>query len=162
MKSMEPTAFQELYEAHAAKVHGLARYLTGDEAAAADITAETFLRAWAGRDRIRAPTARAWLLAIARNLARDERRRTRRWPGGEVPETPVAPRAEAAIELERVLEAMNHLPLTYREPMAMVAIGVDHDEIAALLGLSRGAVKVRVYRARQQLAARLAAVRNGP
>ena len=67
------TTFHSLYEAHAKDVYRFARYLTGSDDAAADVAAETFLRAWAGRDAIRVETAKAYLLAIARNLARDPR-----------------------------------------------------------------------------------------
>ncbi len=68
------TTFHSLYEAHAQDVYRFARFLTGSDDAAADVTSETFLRAWTGRDAIRAETAKAYLLAIARNLARDRAR----------------------------------------------------------------------------------------
>jgi len=79
------TTFHSLYRAHAGDVFRFARYLTGSDDAAADITSETFLRAWVGRDAIRVETAKAYLLTIARNLYRDDLRRTRQVRGlGEV------------------------------------------------------------------------------
>ena len=75
---MERTAFNDIYEAHAADVRRFARYLSGSEDLADEITAETFLRAWTGNTPVRATTARAYLLAIARNLVTDERRRAAR------------------------------------------------------------------------------------
>ena len=47
--AMQRATFHSLYEAHASDVFRFARYLTGDADAAADITSETFLRAWTGR-----------------------------------------------------------------------------------------------------------------
>ena len=145
--------FHGLYEAHAKDVYRFARFLTGSEDAAADVTSETFLRAWVGRDTIRAGTAKAYLLAIARNLARDRARSASRVSDRDVPETPVPPNAEARLELARTLAAVRELPAEYREPLLLAAAGVRYDEIARLLGLSAGVVKIRVHRARLKLAA---------
>src|SRR6185295_4869051 len=61
---MHGTAFHNLYEAHARDVYRFARFLSASDDAAAEITSETFLRAWVGRDRIRVETAKAYLSAI--------------------------------------------------------------------------------------------------
>ena len=151
------TTFHSLYEAHARDVYRFARFLTGSDDAAADVTSETFLRAWAGREAIRVETAKAYLLAIARNLARDRARWASRLSDGDVPETPVAPNAEARVELGRTLDAIRSLPAEYREPLLLAAMGVGYDEIGRLVGLSVGTVKIRVHRARLKLGATLSA-----
>jgi RNA polymerase sigma-70 factor (ECF subfamily) len=147
------TTFHGLYEAHAKDVYRFARFLTGSDDAAADITSETFLRAWAGRDAIRLETAKGYLLAIARNLARDRGRSASRLADAAVPESPVAPNAEARLELNRTLAAVRALPAEYREPLVLAATGVGYEEIGRMLGLSVSAVKIRVHRARLKLAA---------
>jgi RNA polymerase sigma-70 factor (ECF subfamily) len=151
------TTFHSLYEAHAKDVYRFARFLTGSDDAAADVTAETFLRAWAGRDTIRLETARAYLLAVARNLARDRARASSRIAAGEVPETAVAPNAEARLELNRTLDAIRGLPPDYRDPLLLAVAGVGYGEIGRLLGLSMSTVKIRVHRARAKLGAALTA-----
>ena len=40
------TTFHSLYQAHAKDIYRFARFLTGSDDAAADVTSETFLRAW--------------------------------------------------------------------------------------------------------------------
>jgi len=67
--------FSELYERYARDVHRFALFLSGDRALAEDLTSETFVRAFVGRDDLRVDTVKAYLLAIARNLHRDVRRR---------------------------------------------------------------------------------------
>src|SRR6187401_1395291 len=67
--------FRDIYERHYAAVYRLALFLTGDANHAEDLTADTFVRAWTARDRLRAQTVRAYLLTIARNLHRDQQRR---------------------------------------------------------------------------------------
>ena len=66
--------FHELYQRHYQDVYRFALFLTGDPAAAEDLAADTFVRAWVARDRIHQPTVRAYLLTIARNLYRDQLR----------------------------------------------------------------------------------------
>jgi RNA polymerase sigma factor (sigma-70 family) len=147
------TTFHGLYQAYASDVYRFARFLTGSDDAAADITSETFLRAWVGRDAIRVETAKAYLLAIARNLARDRGRAASRLSDAAVPEQRVAPNAEARLELNRTLAAVRALPLAYREPLVLAATGVGYEEIGRMLGLSVATVKIRVHRARLKLGA---------
>ena len=94
--------------------------MTRSEDAAADITSETFLRAWAGRDTIRAPTARAYLFTIARNLCRDRARSARQWAPAPMPDRAVGPDAEARIELRQTLDAAAALPDAYGEPLLLI------------------------------------------
>jgi len=159
---MHGTAFHNLYEAHARDVYRFARFLTASDDAAAEITSETFLRAWVGRDRIRVETAKAYLLAIARNLARDRGRFASRWPDAQVPDQFVAPNAEVRIELRRTLDAIRALPIEYREPLMLAAIGVDYEEIGRVLGISVSTVKIRVHRARLKLTAAAAESPGSP
>jgi RNA polymerase sigma-70 factor (ECF subfamily) len=159
---MHGTAFHNLYEAHARDVYRFARFLTASDDAAAEITSETFLRAWVGRERIRVETAKAYLLAIARNLAMDRGRSASRWPAAEVPDQPVAPNAEVRMELRRTLDAIRALPIEYREPLMLAAIGVDYEEIGRVLGISVSTVKIRVYRARLKLTVAAAELPGSP
>jgi RNA polymerase sigma-70 factor (ECF subfamily) len=145
------TTFHSLYEAHAKGVYRFARYLTGSDDAAADITSETFLRAWAGRDTVRVETAKAYLLAIARNLARDRGRFANQWREAPMPDRPVSSNAEARIELHRTLASVRALPAEYREPLLLAASGASYDEIARVLGISVSTAKIRVHRARLKL-----------
>jgi RNA polymerase sigma-70 factor (ECF subfamily) len=149
--------FQQLYERHARDVHRFAVYLSGDAALADDITSETFTRVWTARDAVRIETARAYLLAIARNLYLDCLRRRRPvTPVDEsLPDPAPGPQAEAEgrSELKAVLAALQRLPETDRSALLMRAQdGMPYSDIAAALGLSVAAVKVKVHRARLRLA----------
>src|SRR5687767_14908852 len=60
------------------RVYRFALRLSRDPHAAADLTQDTFLRAWRHRGRLRDPRAvRGWLFRIAANLWRDRLRRGR-------------------------------------------------------------------------------------
>jgi RNA polymerase sigma-70 factor, ECF subfamily len=150
--------FSDIYERYAQDVHRFALFLSGDRALAEDLTAETFARALLVKDDIRADTVKAYLITIARNLYRDIRRRDGRFvPLDEATEAvdPVA-RPDAAMEgrlgLDRALEALRHLPAGEREALVLtVDTGLSYERIAAILGCSVPAVKVRVHRARARL-----------
>src|ERR1700742_1473105 len=73
-------AFGELFDACAKAVYNHAFRLIGDWSAAEDVMAQSFLEAWRSRERIAVDggSLRPWLLGIATNLARGQRRASRR------------------------------------------------------------------------------------
>ncbi|MFI5127722.1 MAG: RNA polymerase sigma factor, partial [Candidatus Acidiferrales bacterium] len=62
---------ESLYERYAGDVRRFALYLCGDAVMADEITADTFTRVWMVRDRIRQPTVKSYLFAVARNAHTD-------------------------------------------------------------------------------------------
>ena len=154
---MDDVDFSALYTQHSRDVYRFALYLCGDASLAQDLTAETFARAWIGRERIRVGTVKAYLLMIARNLYRDVRRRPVNIALAadfEAADPAASPEtsAHARGELQRVLSALRQLPDTDREVLLMASVeGLSHHDIAVALGLSADAVKVRVHRARVRL-----------
>jgi RNA polymerase sigma-70 factor (ECF subfamily) len=65
-------AFRSIYERYHGDVYRFALFLTGDPARAEDLAADTFVRAWTARNRLRQETVKAYLLTITRNLYRDQ------------------------------------------------------------------------------------------
>jgi RNA polymerase sigma-70 factor, ECF subfamily len=149
--------FPAVYERYGREVFRFTLYLSGDFALAQDITAETFARAWAVREQIRVGSVKAYLLMIARNLHRDGRRKAveARLPAAvDVPDPGSGPEAaaQARLELQLVLRALRDIPELDRAALLMATVeGLPHQAIAAALGLSTAAVKVRVHRARVRL-----------
>jgi RNA polymerase sigma-70 factor (ECF subfamily) len=149
--------FQTLYEAHAPAVHRFALFLSGNRAQAEDITSETFIRVWTAPARLELTTVRAYLLTIARNLYLQGLRRDRRradLPDGVADPAP-GPHEEAAgrEEMAAVMAALGQLPEVDRAALLMRAEdGLPYEQIAAALGLSEAAARVRVHRARLRLA----------
>ena len=150
--------FSELYERYARDVFRFALFLSGNRAVAEDIAAETFCRALLAKREIREGTVKAYLLAIARNLYRDAVGDTGRLislPGGEDYRDP-RPTPELLtgdrVALDIVLERLQPLPEHERAALVMATQdGLSHEEIAASLGCSVAAVKVRIHRARLKL-----------
>src|ERR1700722_1366383 len=80
LRAGDAEAFGELFDSCAKAVYNHAFRLTGDWSAAEDVMAQTFLEAWRSRERIAADggSLRPWLLGIATNLTRGQRRASRR------------------------------------------------------------------------------------
>jgi len=150
-------SFEALYERHYQDVYRFALFLTGDTARAEDLAADTFVRAWMARDRIRQPTVRAYLLAITRNLYRDQRRSRQPVPVDLDDRTrDDAPDAQAQVqhrsELRHVRSRLEHVAAGDRRALLLYAIReLSYAEIAAALRISVNSVKSRIARARDVL-----------
>ena len=155
---MRTLDFGGLFERYWPDVFRFALYLTGNRADAEDVASETFARAWTAPGEIRVGTVKAYLFMIARNLSIDLKRATREVvdcapdarAAGASPEQSAIDRAE----LRAVLVMLADLPEVDRAALLMRAVGqLSYEETAAALGLSVGATRVRVHRARARLAA---------
>ena len=133
-------------------------WLARDRALAEDVVQEAMLRAWKALDSLDDDArAKQWMLTIVR------REHARTWERKRLELTDVDALVEAEADVlateddaavSEMREALFRLEEDYREPLVMqVMLGYTTDEIAAELGLSRGAVLTRLFRARQKLRA---------
>jgi RNA polymerase sigma-70 factor (ECF subfamily) len=162
-------AFGRLFDRHARAVYNHCFRLTASWPAAEDHVSATFLQAWRRRDvRLRNASALPWLLTIATNVVRTERRSLRRRMalitkvGGRQEHVAdhaddVAARLDDEQRMAPLLEAVRRLPRGEREAVALcVWSGVSYADAAAVLGIAEGSVRARVSRARTRLARQFA------
>jgi len=150
--------FEEIYAAHCAPILGYALRRTSNGDDAADVVAETFLTAWRRLDDVPSGEgARLWLYGVARRVLANHHRGERR--KSELSERLSRDLAlvhrdpEYTGELAVVAAAFRSLPDADRELLALVGWeGLDRAEIAAVLGCSRNAVRIRLHRARARFA----------
>ena len=161
--------FSQLLERYRDPVFRLVRHHLGNDAEALDVTQESFIAAFAALGRYDpARPFKSWLLRIALNKCRDwaRRRKVRQFFTWAVPiehahaVADSAPDPEEALasraEVARIRSALAALPASLKDPLILCALeGHSQDEAAVLLGISRKAVEVRIYRARQNLSALL-------
>lgn len=150
--------FHEVYENHAKDVYRYVCWLCGNTNDADDITAETFARAWAGRDEIRTETVKAYLFAIARNLYLQAYRKRKRQTelSDSLADPAPAPDqlTESRLELDHAMQAVQSLPETDRTALLLrIQHELSYEEIARVMQLPLTTVKVKIHRARLKLAA---------
>ena len=150
------TDIESLYKRYAPDVRRFVLFLSGDPMVADEITADTFVSAWLASERIRRPTVKSYLFAIARNLYRDVQRRQERH--AEIDEHMADQRIGAQTHMEQtaevraVLAALQQLPEIDRTALLMRALDeMPYEEIADVLGIPVGTARLKVYRARLKL-----------
>jgi RNA polymerase sigma factor (sigma-70 family) len=157
-------AFGRLFDRHARAVYNHCFRLAGLWAAAEDLTQSTFMLAWRKRSRVTLThdSALPWLLAVATNVARSNRRtvaRRLRLADRLPADTPtpdhaddVAGRVDDERRMAEVLAAVRQLPRNEQEALALcVWSGVSYAEAAQVLGIAEGSVRARVSKARSRL-----------
>ena len=149
--------FTAMYDAHYHRVLGYARR-RAEADDAADVVAETFATAWRRLDAVpEGDQALYWLYATARRvLANHHRGRRRRLDLARALERD-APAVEETGASLRVRSAFADLRDDDRELLLLVAWeGLDAAAIAAVVGCSRNAARIRIHRARRRFARALA------
>jgi RNA polymerase sigma-70 factor, ECF subfamily len=156
--------FAELVRRYQVGLYRYAVSMVGDHDVAADMVQDALVRAYTNlgscRDRAR---FRLWLFRTLRNRCFDHLKdpRRRQVPLDDMP--PVADesegpgdRVERASVRSELRRALDRLPAVQREAFLMHYVeGVPYDEMAPLLEASVSALKMRVLRARESLAAQL-------
>jgi RNA polymerase sigma factor (sigma-70 family) len=152
-------AFDRLYRSSRDDVYAYVASLLRDEAAAEEVTAAAFERAYRKRNRFNPKRGepRAWLFGIARNAALDELRRRGRQ--AELTAEPADLESfgaeEGAAHSERrlaVSAALERLEPRERELVALKFFaGLANAEIAQVLGISESNAGTKLHRAMTKL-----------
>ena len=166
--SNDADAFVSIFDRHHDRVYRHALRMTGNAHDAEDITAGAFLELWRRRKAVRVVDGSTlpWLLVTATNLARNLARGLRRYRTliATLPRPEVGRSAED-VAVERIEEA--RLASQVREALgtlspsdaALITLTMlEHyspAEAALALGISNGAARTRLHRARSRMAGAL-------
>jgi RNA polymerase sigma-70 factor (ECF subfamily) len=150
------TEFSELYGQFAGRVLAYARRHTNRDDAE-DVVAETFHVAWRRRD-VMPEEALPWLLGVAHNVMRSQWRNSRRTTPTDTLERLADVAGDSldvgVVRRQELVELLSKLPDHEREALLLVAWDdLSADQAAQVLGISAGAVRVRIHRARKRLQA---------
>lgn len=148
--------FDALFTGMERSIYGYLWRMLGDQQAAADLTQETFLRAWRHIDKLTSyASPEAWLWRVATNLALSERRRRairRSEPLDDASERLAA--SDPSIRL--AIHDQIHATLLKLTPQLRAALtlrevyGLSFEEVGQALGISPASARVTLSRAREQ------------
>ena len=149
-----------LVDRYRALAYNSAYRMLGDQDAAEDVSQESFIAAYQGLKNFKFGSRfSTWLYTIVMNKCRDSLRAKR--PGvslddlaevrsdrGPSPEE----RASSHQTGDIIQDALNALPPEYREVIILKHVqDLEYTEIAEILGMSVGSLKVRAHRGREML-----------
>jgi RNA polymerase sigma-70 factor (ECF subfamily) len=153
----EAEAFEELVERTRRRVFTLAFRLVGDRHEAEDVAQEAYLRMYRGLPGFRGDSSfDTWMYRITANAAVSHMKRRGRF--GDVVDDPDMvvrvpdPGSADPVDRDEIQRALGALSIPQRTVLLMKdAYGFSCQEIADELGVTEGAVKVRLHRARKRL-----------
>jgi RNA polymerase sigma-70 factor, ECF subfamily len=161
--------FDRIFIEFSTPIYNYALRMVGDADRAADIAQDTFIKAYRKLDTLtEASSVRSWLYRIATNTAIDEMRRRRHIApigvdedrpleqpdGGPGPETQVL----SGLLDDRISRALLHLKPNHRQCLILSDVeDMSAAQIGEVLGMSNGAVRVLLCRARGEMRRLLAA-----
>ena len=162
-------AFAQLFEEFSAPIYNYVLRMVADADRAADITQETFIKAYRKLDTVtEATSTRSWLYRIATNTAIDDMRRRRNVTTmsddqpvfANRPDDRPGPEAQVMASTldERVQRALSTLRPNHRECLLLSDLeDMSAQQIGEVMGLSYGAVRTLLCRARGEMRRALAA-----
>ncbi len=153
------TAFETLYRKHVGRVFSLCARMVADRARAEELTQDVFVRAWEKLHLFRGESAfTTWLHRLAVNVVLNERKTdSRRRARFEEEEEDRGMDAHTGVvgstlqpgDLLDLEEAITRLPAGARRVFTLHDVeGYRHEEIADMLGVTTGATKSQLHRAR--------------
>ncbi len=169
-KAGDVAAFETLYRRYNARLYNFALLLTLSHDDAADVTQESFIRAWNSLPALREGAVfGSWVHRIALNVGRDLLKKRGRSPvasidgidGSETSEIPSrAPGPEQTIISGEVNDAVHRAIRSLSEDHRTVVTmhhleGMDIESISSVLGVSKGTIMSRLSRAREILRRKL-------
>jgi RNA polymerase sigma-70 factor (ECF subfamily) len=159
-------AFHRLVDRHADQLYRVAMSLVGNVADAEDVLQEALAGAYRGARQFQGRSSvKSWLTRIVVTQAAKfwrSRHGRRDLSLDEEAEPPPLSGGTAAVDAKLDLQAaMLKLKHEHREVLVLREIdGLAYDEIAEVLGVPRGTIESRLFRARAELKNRLAAYGN--
>ncbi len=163
-------AFNGLVQAYQDIVYRQALWLLGEAEAAEDAAQEAFIRAYQKINSFHGGPFRPWILRIVSNYCIDQMRRAKVRPSipldlynendDEIetplwlkdPTLPIEELVERKEQSAAVRRCLERLAPEYRSAIILVDIqGLEYTEAAAIMGITLGTFKSRLFRARLQL-----------
>jgi RNA polymerase sigma-70 factor (ECF subfamily) len=154
----DPSSYEALVKDYSGLIYTMAFRMTGDHHLAEDLCQEIFTKAWMNLKKLKTHEAfPGWIVAIGRRAclnAIEKRRRKKEVAEDEAEPARVNPVMPRCFDASRVLleEAMARLSLQDRELITLSYFKeLSSAEVAELMGLEPGTVRVYLMRAREKL-----------
>jgi RNA polymerase sigma-70 factor (ECF subfamily) len=145
--------FEEIYNRYASQIFRVCLGYTNDADQAKDLVQETFISVWKNLPSFRYHSEiSTWIFRIATNNCLRALEVAKRMPTAELPYN-LAETLEESLEekLKMLYRCISELEETDRIIISLELEGLPQAEIAAVVGLSNGNVRVKIHRIKEKL-----------
>ncbi|WP_345948823.1 RNA polymerase sigma factor [Mucilaginibacter sp. PAMB04274] len=148
------TTFEEIYDCYAPQIFRVCLGYTNDADRAKDLVQETFISVWKNLHSFRNQSQiSTWIFRIATNHCLRALEVAKRMPAAELPFDLAETKEESPEEkLNFLYRCIAELDETERIIISLELEGLPQAEIAEVVGLSNGNVRVKVHRIKEKLA----------
>ena len=148
--------FRETMSGHRDRIYRLVCSYVADPDQREDVFQEVLIHVWEGLERFEGRSQiGTWIYRIAVNTCfgffRSEGRRTKVFERGYGPEASAVPDAPPDTAIARLYGCIHRLAPSDRAVISLYLEDMDAAEIAGVLGISEGNVRVRLHRVRNRL-----------
>lgn len=153
----DPVVFERIYTANYPKVMRLCMgHVNGDEAMARELTQQTFIKVWENLSTFRAEANIAtWIYRITMNTCLLHFRRSKKEKMVELNQQVAEPEPDDHTAKQRQITQLyaciDSLGLEQKSIILLELEGVPQKEIAAVMGMTHEAVRVRIHRIKNKL-----------
>lgn len=160
IKEGDNLAFEKLCNLYQQKIYSLAFGLCGSREDALDITQDVLVKIYRGIASFKGDSSLStWIYRVAKNTTYDFLRKNKKNIEEELPEnfqdSSVSSPEDSVIKNEKIeflRTLIEKIPIKYKTALLLREYqGLQYSEIAAILEISEGTVKSRIYRAREYL-----------
>ncbi|MEN7551586.1 sigma-70 family RNA polymerase sigma factor [Rapidithrix thailandica] len=145
--------FEELYQLYWQKVFRLCMGYVNQHDWAKDLAQEVFITVWQQLPKFKAESSvGTWIFRIASNHCLRQIERDQRIPKTKLPkELPEAHLSDKDAEIAYLYKCISELPETDRLIISLELEEVKQADIANILGMSEGNIRVRIHRIKDKL-----------
>jgi RNA polymerase sigma-70 factor (ECF subfamily) len=148
------TDFEEIYNKYSPQIFRVCMGYVNDPDQAKDLTQETFISVWKNLSSFKNQSKiSTWIFRIATNNCLRAIEKSKRITTTDLPfNLPAAQQETQEEKLSFLYNCIAELEETERIIISLVLEDLPHAEIAAIIGLSNGNVRVKVHRIKEKLA----------
>lgn len=154
MTTANTTDFEAIYNQYAPQIFRVCMGYTNDAEQAKDLVQETFIAVWKNLPSFRHQShISTWIFRIATNNCLRALEIAKRMPSSELPFDMAEAGEESPEEkLKFLYQCIAELEETERIIISLTLEDLPHAEIASIVGLSNGNVRVKMHRIKEKLA----------
>lgn len=146
--------FEDIYKNYWQNVFRICRGYVNDQDAAKDLAQESFIKVWTQLPKFRNESSiGTWIYRITANTCLRQIQKEKKMPKSELPYEIKEEAVETDIEsdLQLLHQCISKLPEIERIIISLELEDINQKEIAKIVGVSEGNVRVKIYRIKEKL-----------